>query len=175
MHSRFGDSKNIKIKNVVKCSGRSRQLKIRSFHVVGRTKTNAKCTIKVPLSLLVDIGSLLYALVNVFHPNWLIRSNFRLRRSENLHKDSHQNSWTHVQSVQNCWFSLLNMQICDVLVVTTVSICQAPYYNDRNGHEHTSLQTQVCTICNMKKNCFKLLFPDMSGEYISRESSNIVP
>ena len=51
--------------------------------------------IKVPLSLLVDIGSLLYALVNVFHPDWLIRSNFRLRRSDNLHKDSHQNSWIY--------------------------------------------------------------------------------
>ena len=49
--------------------------------------------IKVPLLLLVGIGSLLYALVNVFHPDWLIRSNFRLRRSDNLHKDSHQNSW----------------------------------------------------------------------------------
>ena len=47
--------------------------------------------IKVPLALLVDIGSLLYAPVNVFHPDWLIRSIFRLRRSEsNLHKDSHQ-------------------------------------------------------------------------------------
>ena len=67
------------------------------------------------------------------------------------------------------------MQICDILVVITVSICQAPYYNDRNGHEDTSVQTQVCNICNMKKNGFKSLFPDMSGEYISRESSNIVP
>ena len=43
---------------------------------------------KVPLSLLVDIGSLLYALVNVFHPDWLIRSNFRSRVSDNLHTDS---------------------------------------------------------------------------------------
>ena len=41
---------------------------------------------KMPLSLHVDIGSLLYALVNVFHPDGLIRSNFRLRRSDNLHK-----------------------------------------------------------------------------------------
>ena len=49
----------------------------------------------MPLSFLVDIGSLLYALVNVFHPDWLIRSNFRLRRSDNLHKDSHQNSWIY--------------------------------------------------------------------------------
>ena len=48
---------------------------------------------EVPLSLLVDIGSLLYALLNVFHPDWLIRSNFRLRVSDNLHTDSHQNSW----------------------------------------------------------------------------------
>ena len=52
-------------------------------------------SIKVPLSLLVDIGSLLYALVNVFHPDWLIRSNFWLRRSDNLHKGSHQNSWIY--------------------------------------------------------------------------------
>ena len=45
-------------------------------------------------SLPVDIGSLLYiTLVSVFHPDWQIRSNFRLRRSDNLHKDSHQNSW----------------------------------------------------------------------------------
>ena len=49
----------------------------------------------MPLSLVVDIGSLLYALVNVFHPDWLIRSNFRLCRSDNLHKDSHQNSWIY--------------------------------------------------------------------------------
>ena len=40
----------------------------------------------------MDIG-LLYALVILFHPDWLIRVNFRLRRSGNLHKDSHQNSW----------------------------------------------------------------------------------
>ena len=44
------------------------------------------------MSFLVDNGSLLYALVNAFHPDWLIRSNFRLRRSDNLRKDSHQNS-----------------------------------------------------------------------------------
>ena len=44
------------------------------------------------MSFLEDMGSLLYALVNAFHPDWLIRSNFRLRRSDNLHKDSHQNS-----------------------------------------------------------------------------------
>ena len=50
----------------------------------------------MPLSLLVDIRSLLYALVNVFHPDWLvIRSNFRLRRSDNLYKDSHQNWWIY--------------------------------------------------------------------------------
>ena len=48
---------------------------------------------KMPRSLLMDIGSLLYALVNAFHPDWLIKSNFQLRRSDNLHKDSHQNSW----------------------------------------------------------------------------------
>mgnify|MGYP006896110810 CR=1 FL=1 len=51
--------------------------------------------IEVPMSLLVDAGSLLYARVRVFHPDWLIRSNFRLRRSDNLHKDSQQNSWIH--------------------------------------------------------------------------------
>ena len=32
------------------------------------------------------------ALVSVMHPDWLIRSNFRLQVSDNLHKDSHQNS-----------------------------------------------------------------------------------
>ena len=31
----------------------------------------------------------------MMHPDWLIRSNFRLRRSDNLHKDSHQNSWIY--------------------------------------------------------------------------------
>ena len=31
----------------------------------------------MPLSLLVDIGSLLYVLVSVFHHDWLTRSNFR--------------------------------------------------------------------------------------------------
>ena len=31
----------------------------------------------------------------MMHPDWLIRSNFRLRRSDNLHKDSHLNSWIH--------------------------------------------------------------------------------
>ena len=40
-----------------------------------------------PLLLLVDTGSLLSALVNVFHPDWLVRSNFRLGRSDNLHQD----------------------------------------------------------------------------------------
>ena len=44
----------------------------------------------MPLSLLVDIRTLLYALVDVFHSDWLIRSDFQLRRSDNLHKDSHQ-------------------------------------------------------------------------------------
>ena len=43
----------------------------------------------------MDIGSLLYALVNVFHLDWVSRSNFRLRRSDNLHKDSHQSSWIY--------------------------------------------------------------------------------
>ena len=45
--------------------------------------------------LIVDIGSLLYAVVNVFHPDWLISSNFQLSRSNNLHRDSHQNSWIY--------------------------------------------------------------------------------
>ena len=40
--------------------------------------------IKVPLSLLLDIRSLLYALVNVFHPDLDIKSNLRLRMSECL-------------------------------------------------------------------------------------------
>ena len=31
----------------------------------------------------------------MMHPDCLIRSNFRLRRSDNLHKDSHQNSWIY--------------------------------------------------------------------------------
>ena len=31
----------------------------------------------------------------MMHPDWLIRSNFRLRRSDNLHKDSHLNSWIY--------------------------------------------------------------------------------
>ena len=46
----------------------------------------------MPLSLLVDIVILLNALV---HPDSVIRSNFQLHRSDNLHKDSHQNSWIY--------------------------------------------------------------------------------
>ena len=38
----------------------------------------------------MDIGSLLYALVIVFHPDWLIRLNFLFQVSDNLHTDSHQ-------------------------------------------------------------------------------------
>ena len=49
------------------------------------------------MSLLVDIKSLLYALVNVLHPDWLIGSNFRLPRSDNLQKDSHQNSCIYLR------------------------------------------------------------------------------
>ena len=45
-----------------------------------------------PLPLLVDVGSLLHELVSVFHPDWLIRSNFRLRVSGNLSTNSQQNS-----------------------------------------------------------------------------------
>lgn len=37
--------------------------------------------------------AIFYALVNVFQPDWLIRSNFLLRATDNLHIDSHQNSW----------------------------------------------------------------------------------
>ena len=80
----------------------------------------------------------------------LIRSNFRLRRSENLHEDSHQNSWTHVQSVQNCWCSSLNMQIFDVLVAVAVSICQAPPITTETTTRIRHSKTQVCNICKMK-------------------------
>lgn len=47
--------------------------------------------------LCVDIRSLLYLLVNVFHPDWLIRSNYWLRTSDNLYKESHQNLRIHQQ------------------------------------------------------------------------------
>ena len=47
------------------------------------------------MSLLVDIGSLLYALVNVFHPDWPIRATFRVCRGENLYQAFHQNSWKY--------------------------------------------------------------------------------
>ena len=69
-------------------------------------------TIKVPLSLLVDTGSLLYALVSVFHPDWLIRSKFRLRRSDNLHKDSQQKSTsnTRINAVTTCIFRYISME-----------------------------------------------------------------
>ena len=51
----------------------------------GLTATRPHAVVKVPLSELVDIGSILYALV--FHPDWLIRSSFRLRRrSKIIHK-----------------------------------------------------------------------------------------
>ena len=51
--------------------------------------------IQIDLSSLVDIGSLLYALVNVFHPDWPIRATFRVCRGENLYKAFHQNSWIY--------------------------------------------------------------------------------
>ena len=35
------------------------------------------------------------------HPDWLIRSNFRLRWSDNLHKDSHQNSWIYPRVINH--------------------------------------------------------------------------
>ena len=33
----------------------------------------------------------------------------------------------HVQHVQNCCFSLSNMQICDSLVAVVVVVAEAPY------------------------------------------------
>ena len=48
-----------------------------NLHVV--CKLVSKYKIKVPLLLLVDIKSLLYAQVSVFIPDWLIRLNFKLR------------------------------------------------------------------------------------------------
>jgi len=50
--------------------------------IAGLTTTRPHAVIKVPLSELVNIGSILYALV--FHPDWLIRSNFRLRRRSKI-------------------------------------------------------------------------------------------
>ena len=50
------------------------------------------------LPRLFKIGWLKFAfstLVSVMYPDWLNRSNFPLRRSDNLHKDSHQNSWIY--------------------------------------------------------------------------------
>ena len=35
------------------------------------------------------VNAIVYGLVSVMHPDWLIRSKFRLRRSDNLHKESH--------------------------------------------------------------------------------------
>ena len=82
------------------------------------------------MSLLVDIGNLLYALVDVLHPDWLIRSNFRLPRSDDLHKDSHQNSWIYpLVKIKNApakrekvQFVILNLQICDIVVTAVVMI-----------------------------------------------------
>ena len=54
----------------------------------------------MPLSLLVDIVILLNALVSDFHPDSVIRSNFQLHRSDNLHKDSHQNSWIYPRVIK---------------------------------------------------------------------------
>ena len=71
--------------------------KYRLLHVVDWARMVAKRTIKVSLTLLVDNGSLLYALISVLHPDWLIRSNFWLRRSDNLHNDYSQNSWLYPQ------------------------------------------------------------------------------
>ena len=44
---------------------------------------------------------MLYELVSVMHPDWLITSNFRLRRSDNLHNDSHQNSWIYPRVINH--------------------------------------------------------------------------
>ena len=68
----------------------------RSFAIIWKPAfiDNSVWPIKVPMSLLVDTRSLLYALVNVFHPDWRIRLNFQLCMSDKL-INSHQNSWIH--------------------------------------------------------------------------------
>ena len=48
--------------------------------------------------------SCLYALVTVIHPDWLIRSNFQLRVSDNLPTDSHQNSCISKSKNENSYF-----------------------------------------------------------------------
>jgi len=55
------------------------------------TWTHLSHTILSIKVIIVDIRSLLYALVNVLLPDWLMHSNFRLQVSDNLHTDSHQN------------------------------------------------------------------------------------
>ena len=64
----------------------SSQKKCRLRFIITERTIGKRIYIKVPLSLLVDIGSLLYALLSVLHPDWLIRSNFRLSRSDNCIK-----------------------------------------------------------------------------------------
>ena len=49
---------------------------------------NSEILERSQLQIILDIIT-----VSVFHPDWLIRSNFRLRVSDDLHTDSHQNSW----------------------------------------------------------------------------------
>ena len=59
--------------------------------------------IKVPLSLLLDIRSLLYALVNVFHPDLDIRSNFRLRITDNsqIQANTRGYPWVKIKQYQS--------------------------------------------------------------------------
>ena len=46
--------------------------------------------------------SFLFALVSVIHPDWLVRLNFLLRVSDNLHTESHQNSWISTSKNVGC-------------------------------------------------------------------------
>ena len=62
--------------------------------------------------------SLLYALVSVIHPNWLIRRNFRLRVSDNLRTDSLQNSWTSTSKMTQ----MLLSQSCAISVTSRTAI-----------------------------------------------------
>ena len=71
----------------------------------------------------MDIGSLLYALVNVVHPDWLIRSNFRLRRSDNLHKDSLQTGG-HIHELK-----MIMVVFCYIITI------QVTEYREREGEQ----------------------------------------
>ena len=74
----------------------------------------------MPLSLLVDTGSLPYALVNVFHLDWLIRSNFWLCRSDNSHKDSYQNSWIYPR-VKTTYKNAVGRSRCSLISKSNVN------------------------------------------------------